>query len=323
MEYNFSLDNSRPTKLFRCPECEKRTFKRYWDNFKNEYFPDEDVGRCNREVNCGCHNTPKQFFEKSGLDYPKNEAPKFRLPSPKPPTTYIDKSWVEKSMNRPIPNYFKDYLKRLFGEEKANFLIDKFYIGDSKRWKGATVFWDIDKELNVRTGKIMLYNSKIGKRVKGCDDWVHSFAKSKLKNFNLEICFFGLHLLAEDSSKIIGILESQKSAVLLTAINPKLLWIASGGLKFLKIEWFEALKGRKIILFPDAGIDKDGNGTPFEQWSVKAEKLNLLGFDVSVSKLVENAATEKQRKEGYDLADYFTKIDESGQSVLNLEQINK
>jgi hypothetical protein len=316
--YNFSLDNSKPNRLFPCPECLERTFKRYWDNFKNEYFPDEDVGRCNREFNCGCHNSPKQFFEKNGLDYPKNEAPKSSLPKPKPPTTYIDASWVEKSMNRPIPNYFKDYLKRLFGEVEANILIDKFRIGDSKHWRGATVFWQIDQDFKVRSGKIMLYNSKIGKRIKFRDDWVHTVAK--LKNFTLGQCFFGLHQLTDDSTKTIGIVESQKSAVILTAINPNMLWFASGGVYGVQIERFKPLKGRKIILYPDAGIDD--NGTPFQKWSKRADELNQLGFEVSVSKLVENAATDEQRIKGYDLADYYTMIDPNGQSVLNTKAIN-
>ncbi|MEA5459858.1 DUF6371 domain-containing protein [Arcicella sp. LKC2W] len=320
MEYNFSLDNSKPNRLFSCPDCEKRTFKRYWDNFKNEYFPDEDVGRCNREFSCGCHNTPKQFFEKNGLDYQKNEAPKSRLPKPKPPTTYIDYSWVEKSMNRNIPNYFTDYLKRLFGEEKTNILINKFRIGDSKHWKGATVFWQIDQEYKVRTGKIMLYNSTIGKRVTDYDNWVHSV--SEIQNFTIEQCFFGLHQLTEDSKKSIGIVESQKTAIILTAIDPKITWLASGGIA-LPLDRFKPLKGRKIILYPDAGIDKNGQGTPFKKWTDKAETLNLAGFDISVSKLVENAATEEQRKDGYDLADYFTMIDQNGLSILNTKQLNK
>lgn len=318
MEYNLSLDNSRPTRLFLCPRCKKRTFKRFWDKLKNEYFPDEDVGRCNSEISCGYFQSPKVFYQKHGIEYHKIERNYIYQPKPSPPTTYIDKSWVEKSMNRNIPNYFVDYLTRLFGEEETTILINKFRIGDSKHWKGATVFWQIDQELKVRTGKIMLYNSKIGKRVHKHDNWVHSVAK--LKNFNLEQCFFGLHQIAEDSTKTIGIVESQKSAVILTAINPATLWLASGGIA-LPTERFNPLKDRKIILYPDAGIDK--NGTPFQKWKKKADELSLLGYDVSVSKLVENAATDEQRITGYDLADYFTVIDQSGQSVLNIKQTNK
>jgi len=319
-KHRFSLDNSRPNILFPCPSCKQRTFKRYWDNYKNEYFPDEDVGRCNSEINCGYHQSPKAFYQKHGIEYHKIERNYIYQPKPKPPTTYIDKSWVEKSMNRPIPNYFIDYLKRLFGEEQSNILVNQFRIGDSKHWKGATVFWQIDQELNVRTGKIMLYNSAIGKRVQNYDNWVHSV--SEIKNFTIGQCFFGLHQIVEDSKKTIGIVESQKSAVILTAINPATLWLASGGIA-LPIERFEPLKGRKIILYPDAGIDKNEHGTPFQKWSKKASELNLTGYNVAVSTMVENAVTEEQRIRGYDLADYFTMIDQTGQSVLNTKAINK
>ncbi len=317
-EYRFSLDNSRPNRLFPCPSCKQRTFKKFWDKLKNEYFPDEDVGRCDSEISCGYFQSPKAFYQKHGIDYNKIERNYIYQPKPKPPTTYIDESWVKKSMNRPIPNYFIDYLGRLFGKEQSNILVNQFRIGGSKRWKGATVFWHIDQDFKVRSGKIMLYNSKIGKRIKFCDNWVHSVAE--IKDFTLGLCFFGLHQLTENSSKTIGIVESQKSAIILTGINSKMLWLASGGLNGLQIERFEPLKGRKIILYPDAGIDK--NGTPFQKWSKRADELIQLGFNVSVSKLVENAATDEQRIKGYDLADYYTLIDKNGQSVLNQKSIN-
>lgn len=54
-----------------------------------------------------------------------------------------------------------------------------------------------------------------------------------------------------------------------------------------------------------------------------ANTLNLLDFDISVSTLIENTSTDEQRKDGYDLADYFTMIDPGGQSILNTKQLNK
>ena len=58
------------------------------------------------------------------------------------------------------------FLARMFGAEGALYLIEKYRIGCSKHWPGATIFWQIDNYDKVRTGKIMLYNSKDCHRVK-------------------------------------------------------------------------------------------------------------------------------------------------------------
>ena len=38
---------------------------------------------------------------------------------------------------------------------------------------GAVVFWQIDRDNNIRTGKIMEYNPETGKR-SGLINWVHA-----------------------------------------------------------------------------------------------------------------------------------------------------
>ena len=53
----------------------------------------------------------------------------------------------------------------------------RYKVGTSKYWDGATVFWQTDNQNKVRTGKIMLYNSETGKRIKEPYNhvtWVHS-----------------------------------------------------------------------------------------------------------------------------------------------------
>ena len=48
---------------FTCPNCNKKNqFARYINTETDEIIADH-VGRCNREVNCGYHYTPKEFFE--------------------------------------------------------------------------------------------------------------------------------------------------------------------------------------------------------------------------------------------------------------------
>ncbi len=92
-------------------------------------------------------------------------------------------------------NNFVFFLSRLFDTEIVNELISKYYIGTSKQWNGATIFWQIGDQLKIRTGKIMLYKSETGKRVKepySYFSWVHK--EINKPDFTLLQCLFGLHL---------------------------------------------------------------------------------------------------------------------------------
>jgi Domain of unknown function (DUF6371) len=317
--YRFNLDNRRPTKFFHCPNCGKKEFKRYLDSDSGEYLP-ESVGRCNRENNCGYHYTPKQYF----MDNPDSKTLEVGKPLYKAfPTSNVQMdnfstiplSIFERSKELYTQNYFVQYLKSLFEEDLTQELVKRFQIGTSKHWRGATVFWQLDELQNVRTGKIMLYNPLSGKRVKNEQGqkyihWVHSLLK--LPNYNLQQCLFGEHqLLNEPLEKTIAIVESEKTAILMTAILPDYIWLATGGLNNLKAERCKTLAKRKVILFPDLNA--------YDKWQSKETELSQLGCSVSTSDLLERYATPYDKTEGYDLADYFIKQDQKAGWAMDTE----
>lgn len=60
----------------------------------------------------------------------------------------------------------------------------------------------------------------------------------------------------------------------------------------------EILKGRDVIIYPDLGA--------FDDWSKKAQELaRQIGFNVVVSDILEKTATDEERENGYDIADYL------------------
>lgn len=307
--YRFQLDNRRPTKLFHCPQCGKREFKCYVDNERGEYMS-EHVGMCNRLNNCGYHYTPKQFF----TDNPNAKMLEVGKPLYRAfPTSNmvsdtfstIPLSIFEKSQSHYESNYFISYLKSLFDDDLAMQLVKRFHIGTSKHWTGATVFWQIDTVGNIRTGKIMLYDGVTGKRRKDYNgkkyiNWAHTALK--LPNYNLTQSLFGEHQLKnEPIDKTIAIVESEKTAVLMTAVLPQYVWLATGGLHNLKVENALILRGRKVILFPDLNA--------FDKWKTKEAELLNIGCLAMTSDLLERLATPNDKSEGYDLADYFIKRD--------------
>ncbi|MFI5138572.1 MAG: DUF6371 domain-containing protein [Sphingobacteriales bacterium] len=164
-----------PKSRSRCPQCRhhNNTFSRYIDTQTGEYLGDK-VGRCSRENNCGYHFTPGQYFKEGGKDHsPANNKP---WTMDQRPWTNSHRLWTipdylpAQAANGSFTNYTKNnfvqYLCKLFGDKIAYELTDRYYIGTSDHWPGATVFWQIDKQGNVRTGKIMLYGADSGKRVK-------------------------------------------------------------------------------------------------------------------------------------------------------------
>ena len=80
--------------------------------------------------------------------------------------------------------------------------------------------------------------------------------------------------------------------------------MATGSLNMLKEELLVPLKNRKIVLYPDLGINKTKNGSPFKQWSEKCLFLKQKGFNIRVSSLLENIASDDEILKGFDVADY-------------------
>jgi hypothetical protein len=182
----------------------------------------------------------------------------------------------------------------LFGVKKASEAISRYYIATSKHWNGATVFWQIDIKRRIRTGKIMLYSPITGKRAKYIN-WVHSVIKQP----DYRQCMFGEHLLI-DKTKPVAIVESEKTAIIASVYLPKFIWLAAGTKQGLNFEKCEVLKGRKVFLFPDLKA--------YDLWTNKAKELSQI-TNFIVSDLLEHKATEAERKQGLDLADYLIKFD--------------
>jgi len=198
-------------------------------------------------------------------------------------------------------NHFVTFLLELFGAEITSQLVSQYFIGTSKHWEGATVFWQVDSIGQIRTGKIMQYSPSTGKRVKiphSHITWVHKALK--MPDFALRQCFFGEHLLnaTENRKKPVAIVESEKTAIIASVYLPQFVWLASGSLSNLNADKCNVLKGKAVVLYPDI------NG--YALWHKKAEELSHIA-KFSISALLERKSTEAERKQGMDLADYLVR----------------
>ena len=289
---------------YQCPTCKKtKTFSRYIDTETGQHIH-SDVGRCSRESNCGYHRTPKQYFQDNPTAAeilpPRiiNKPLTVQIPTP---ASFIPVPIFKQSLKAFEGNHFIKFLIGLFGTGITRKLISQYYIGTSRHWPGATVFWQIDCTGKVRTGKIMLYNPATGKRVKvpyNHITWAHK--EIAVPEFQLIQCMYGEHLLRTDLLKPVAIVESEKTAIISSVYLPQFIWLAVGSLTNLNQDMCQALNGRRVALFPDL--------KGFEKWTKKADELSALA-SFSVSDLLERKANEIERLQGLDLADFLIRFD--------------
>lgn len=300
--YRYELEKYSGSKTrFECPKCENKsnTFVRYVDNENGEYIDDE-VGRCNREDKCGYHLKPQQFFEKNGKGFVNNIGSHGLRSAKKvvdsPPKTYIPREIYDESMP-PARNNFLAYLRTSFGDKAVMKLRETYRIGSSEHWEGATVFWQIDSMEMIRTGKILLYDRNTGRRIKqpyNHISWVHS--SKNLPNFELKQCLFGEHLLVGNNMPV-GIVESEKTAIICSHFIPNKIWLATGGKGNLKADLFENLKDRNVTFYPDLGA--------YETWKEKIKNELTFIPQRYIDSTLENCATEQERIDGLDIADFL------------------
>ncbi len=254
---------------------------------------------------------PEWYLKNNNYQYLGNES-KYFTPDEEPILNTITTAIIkpeEPSFHRlkivdqlyneePVKDHLNTYLGSIFSEvEVFNAMQNYCLTGTNYYWNNATVFWQIDHKDRVHAGKIMLYDPLTGKRVKepyNCINWMHNAIKEP--DFNLNQCLFGLHRINEDYNKPIAIVESEKTAIIMSIIIPEVIWLATGSKQNLKVRLIQPLIGRKIILYPDKG--------EFTDWQKKANIIKEYGYKIEVSDVLETT----DHKQGFDLADYYLSL---------------
>lgn len=167
---------------------------------------------------------------------------------------------------------------------------------------GRVCFWQIDEQGRPHGGKLMRYGND-GKRDKTENPgWIYNQKGIResidFDKYEYRATLFGLHLLNRYPDAAINIVESEKTALICANAygHPeRSLWMACGGLKFLKLESLHPLidQGRRVWLWPD----KDG----VEDWKQKCEHLLSDRVTITTRFLEENWIEEDGPKA--DVAD--------------------
>ena len=277
-----------------CPTCGSRNcFVRY-QNENGEYLA-EDVGRCNRESKCGYHKKPKEFFADNPT-FQKSVKVRAEIIKPKP-FDVIPPEHLKATLGNYDRNNFVQFLFNLFPDciEEIEAVLKIYFVGT---YEDYTSFPSIDRLNRVCRAKLIRFNPATGRRLKGEFDVSSLVRKLKLKeDFQYKQIFFGEHLLSKYPDKPVAIVESEKTAIIASLCFPEFIWLGCNSKSWLKVERLKRLGTRRIILYPDA----DG----FNLWQGIASEARTQGLTVKVSSLIETHATDEQKANGYDLADYL------------------
>ena len=225
----------------------------------------------------------------------------------------MPRSMVLMTAKNQQPNIFIDWFRHLpWANDPTNNQLSRvketlwlYCVGG---WTdGRVCFWQIDEQGRPHGGKLMRYGND-GKRDKTENPgWMHN-QKGIREQLDLEhneyrATLFGLHLLNRYPQATINIVESEKTALICANAygHPeRSLWMACGGLKFLKLESLQPLidQGRRVWLWPD----KDG----VEDWKQKCEHLLSDRVSITTRYLEENWVPEDGEKA--DVADIILRL---------------
>lgn len=225
-----------------CPNCGQRRFVPYVAVADQKTLAGPEFGRCDREQNCGYHRYPtgKSTDGIAHVIVPAKEPLRFAPAA------------VQMNINT---NLFK-YTASLVGVRHALAIWKRYEIGaDGAR----TVFWQIAADGTVRAGKSIPYleNGHRDKSDKYPANWLHKCRawNGTHKGEELQQCYFGEHILNDKPSAPVIIVESEKTAAIMSELSTRYVWLASGGSCGLKNEAKnEVLKGREVWLLPDNGM---------------------------------------------------------------------
>lgn len=301
MMYKFSLENySGINSKFQCPRCgTPRSLTRYISNESGVYLGN-DVGKCNRINKCKYHYSPKEFF-RDGNTFTEERILKIKAEVVEKPNSFMKREDLSNSLKDYENNNFVKYLSNIASPTIAKNMVEKFCIGTSNHWPNSTVFWQIDIEGRIRCGKIIKYDENTGKRVKTPFfhiNWYHKILK--LNDFNLKQCLFGEHQLIKSPTSTIGLVESEKTAIIASIHLPNLTWLATGGINDLEPEKCSALKNKKVIMFPDMNA--------FDRWEKKANKLTTsLNCSIKISDILDKNIPNEIKSSGADIIDFIIK----------------
>lgn len=265
MTYNNNDERRYALKVYHraadkptCPACgKKHRFSEYID-LRTGKPVGPGCGKCDRENHCRYRVTPSEYLRQhpeAKYGYLSQATPVFR-PEPKP-RLYLP----DDAMSRYATPYTESTFGRWLatkapGREALERTVEMYRLTATPTH--GIIFWYIDHNGRLCQGKMMWYKPD-GHRNGVVYNVSSDMAKQGLmpEEAEMQRSLFGAHLLKERPDAVVYIVESEKTAVVMSMLQPEHIWLATGGCSMLNTYVVRPLFNRRVVLVPDSGcLDK-------------------------------------------------------------------
>ena len=216
---------------------------------------------------------------------------------------YIPMEMVDELVT--VENSLCQCLMKMFRPEAVEWLVEEYRIGSLPMWNfdNCTVFPNIDHYGRVCNLKVQHYDTDPASQQFGHSQKNQCYMLAAIWKSGGKLpkdgcyeakCLFGEHLLDRYPDCIVALVESPKNALYGALAFPKMVWVATGNKTMLQRKYLMPLRGRDIIVIPDADAVKE--------WADAVDGMKDLA-NFTVSDFCERMAPADQPK--FDIADYI------------------
>ena len=230
--------------------------------------------------------------------------------------------------SQPWGSHLVTWLRTQFPRDAVAAALKRYRVGGTP--DGATLWWQIDTQGRVHTGKAMQYNPLTGHRVKEQGfpvNWAHRMRLyGEPSDLVVPQCLFGEHLINVDvndnchpedihreaqssfslssslalqaaTPPLVMLVESEKTALIMSLVCPDHVWLATGGKQGFKEQMLAPLIGLEVAVYPDADALRD--------WYARIVEMNrTLGTRLHIPTWYYNLMDHSEAiARGLDLAD--------------------
>jgi hypothetical protein len=319
---------------FECPDCGENTFVRYVNNQGN-YLPSY-VGRCDREMKCGCHNKASQYFIENNIDLTQLQNEVIKRPTEFYKISYstiharqeiltdikrinyVDLRTCENNFIRYLIdvlkfspeqvlthllkyNVFIHHAVKKYSENDFQTIeIFNSYCRHIENINQKVQYFYVSASNEVRTAREIHYKPDFH-RDKESEKLLHIELTEYDKNKRVKMCIWGEHLLPESSQENVIVVEGEKTAFVMSLYYPEYTWLAVGGIYGISKD-FDYIKTHVMYYFmPDADIDIKGF-TCADKWRKKIPQTIYNQTDYKVIDF-ETHCTLSEIYAGFDILD--------------------
>jgi len=288
--YKYTLTNKRRSD---CPFCFKHGKYSAFMNTKTGELAPIEYGMCS---SCQKSNRPPDNYIQGESIHVDDD----KLGYYEADTLHVNSINQYHKPSSYVQNNFIEALERKFGEKPVKRVVDLYKLG--RFVDSGIVFPYLYTDKHICTAKIMFYDDNLHRIREGKKQYPSYLHNSEYKDdkgiyhdynnyeydddgnevivpFKLKLCLFGHNQVVNNKHKTICLVESEKTAVIMSIVLPEFIWVASSGKPMIQDYKFLFFTQRKCLVFPDLSADDN----VYQDWLEKLTYYNRkYGYDFEI-----------------------------------------